>query len=154
MDTIYTLNAREHVLLEVMHSYFNLDKNRTYLEIQRIFKQTVQVLESKNIKYKKLHIIKPLKNFSSAYHLMVIIFSDLHICNEFKKFLKNLNIAATFHYVPLHISKIGKTYSKTKLPITENIFSRVVRLPLFPGMKNKEFFKIQKSIKSFFEKIS
>jgi dTDP-4-amino-4,6-dideoxygalactose transaminase len=56
--------------------------------------------------------------------------------------------------VPLHISKIGKTYSKAKLPITENIFRRVIRLPLFPGMKNKEFLKIQKSIKSFFKKIS
>ena len=100
-----------------------------------IWKRYVNLFE--DIKYKKLRIIKPLKNSSSAYHLMVIIFSDLHICNEFKKFLKNLNIAATFHYVPLHISKIGKTYSKTELPITENIFSRVVRLPLFPGMKNK-----------------
>jgi len=127
---------------------------RKIIQNKRMFIWKRYINLFKDIKYKKLHIIKPLKNSSSAYHLMVIIFSDLHICNEFKKFLKNLNIAATFHYVPLHISKIGKTYSKTELPITENIFSRVVRLPLFPGMKNKEFFKIQKSIKSFFEKIS
>lgn len=127
---------------------------RTIIQKKResIWKRYVDLFES--IEYEKLHIIKPLKNSLSAYHLMVIIFHDLKVSDEFKKFLKNLNIAATFHYVPLHISKIGKTYSKAKLPITENIFRRVIRLPLFPGMKNKEFLKIQKSIKSFFKKIS
>lgn len=127
---------------------------RTIIQKKResIWKRYVDLFES--IEYEKLHIIKPLKNSLSAYHLMVIIFHDLKVSDEFKKFLKNLNIAATFHYVPLHISKIGKTYSKAKLPITENIFRRVIRLPLFPGMKNKEFLKIQRSIKSFFKKIS
>jgi dTDP-4-amino-4,6-dideoxygalactose transaminase len=127
---------------------------RTIIQKKResIWKRYVDLFES--IEYEKLHIIKPLKDSLSAYHLMVIIFHDLKVSDEFKKFLKNLNIAATFHYVPLHISKIGKTYSKAKLPITENIFRRVIRLPLFPGMKNKEFLKIQKSIKSFFKKIS
>jgi len=127
---------------------------RTIIQKKResIWKRYVDLFES--IEYEKLYIIKPLKNSLSAYHLMVIIFHDLKVSDEFKKFLKNLNIAATFHYVPLHISKIGKTYSKAKLPITENIFRRVIRLPLFPGMKNKEFLKIQKSIKSFFKKIS
>lgn len=133
--------------------YSQLQK-RTIIQKKResIWKRYVDLFES--IEYEKLHIIKPLKNSLSAYHLMVIIFHDLKVSDEFKKFLKNLNIAATFHYVPLHISKIGKTYSKAKLPITENIFRRVIRLPLFPGMKNKEFLKIQKSIKSFFKKIS
>ena len=54
MDTIYTLNARGHILLEVMQTYFNLDSNRMYSEIQGIFKQTIKILESKNIQYKDL----------------------------------------------------------------------------------------------------
>ena len=101
---------------------------------------------------KKITYIKPLKNTYSSYHLMVIIFKDLEICNEFKKFMKSKKIAATFHYVPLHTSKMGKIYSKSKLPNTESLFQKVVRLPLFPNMSIPEFNKIEKTIKEFFKK--
>ena len=57
-----------------------------------------------------------------------------------------------FHYVPLHTSKMGKIYSKSKLPNTESLFQKVVRLPLFPNMSIPEFNKIEKTIKEFFKK--
>ena len=58
-------------------------------------------------------------------------------------------IAATFHYVPLHKSKMGKKFCKYKLPITEKIYNRVVRLPLFSDITNKEFEKISHVLKKF-----
>jgi dTDP-4-amino-4,6-dideoxygalactose transaminase len=63
--------------------------------------------------------------------------------------MQKSNIAATFHYVPLHKSKMGKKFCNSKLPITENIYDRVVRLPLFPDMTKKEVNKIIKNIKEF-----
>ena len=62
------------------------------------------------------------------------------------------NIAATFHYVPLHKSKMGKKFCKYKLPVTEKIFNKVVRLPLFSDMTNKEFNKISKLLTKFKKK--
>ena len=59
------------------------------------------------------------------------------------------NIAATFHYVPLHKSKMGRKFSNSKLPVTESIYDRVVRLPLFPDMTKNEANKIIKNIKEF-----
>ena len=46
---------------------------------------------------------------------------------------------------------MGRLYSKKKLPITEKIYKKVVRLPLFPSMTSKEFNKIKKTIKEFFK---
>ena len=63
--------------------------------------------------------------------------------------MQSKNVAATFHYVPLHKSKMGKKICKYKLPITENIYNRVVRLPLFPDMTKKEINKIVSLIKIF-----
>ena len=63
--------------------------------------------------------------------------------------MQKSNIAATFHYVPLHKSKMGKKFSNSKLPITENICDRIVRLPLFPDMTKKEADKITKNIREF-----
>jgi dTDP-4-amino-4,6-dideoxygalactose transaminase len=59
------------------------------------------------------------------------------------------NIAATFHYVPLHESIMGKKFNKKKLPITENIYKRIVRLPLFSDLTKKEINKIEYNIKKF-----
>ena len=60
-------------------------------------------------------------------------------------------IAATFHYVPLHKSKMGKKFCNYKLPITEKIYNRIVRLPLFSDITEKEFKKILFVLKKFLE---
>ena len=101
---------------------------------------------------KKVTLVKPIKNSKSSYNLLALIFNELKVANEFKKFLKKKGIAATFHYVPLHNSKMGKLYSKRKLPLTENIYRKIVRLPLFSNMNESEFTKIKKSIENFFYK--
>ena len=126
-----------------------------------------QLLKSKKIQYKrkiiwnkfeklisklktnKFYLIKPIEKTISAFHLLVIIFKTKKISDKFKNQLQKNEIAATFHYVPLHKSKMGKKFCKEKLPITESIFNRVVRLPLFSDMNKKEFKKISNSIKKF-----
>ncbi len=95
------------------------------------------------------YLIKPIKNCVSAYHLLVIIFKSLKKSNEFKDMMQKNGIAATFHYVPLHKSKMGKKFCNYKLPITEKIYNRVVRLPLFSDITNKEFQKILYTFKKF-----
>jgi dTDP-4-amino-4,6-dideoxygalactose transaminase len=78
-----------------------------------------------------------------------LIFKNKKLSTNFKNKMQKNNIAATFHYVPLHKSKMGKKFCKKKLPITDNIYNRVVRLPLFSDMTKKEFDKITKIIKEF-----
>ena len=102
-----------------------------------------------DLKTKKFYLIKPLVKTTSAYHLFVLIFKNSKLSYQFKNKMQKSNIAATFHYVPLHKSKMGKKFCNSKLPITENIYDRVVRLPLFPDMKKKEVNKIIKNIKEF-----
>jgi dTDP-4-amino-4,6-dideoxygalactose transaminase len=109
-----------------------------------IFKRSIKKLNTQ-----KFYLIEPDKKSTSAYHILGLIFKTAQIANQFKKIFQNKKIAATFHYVPLHKSKMGKKYCKYKLPITENIYSRVVRLPLFSDMKKKEINKITSLIKTF-----
>ena len=102
-----------------------------------------------DLKTKKFYLIKPPKESTSAYHLFVLVFRNSKLSLQFKNKMQKSNIAATFHYVPLHKSKMGKKFSNSKLPITENIYDRIVRLPLFPDMTKKEINKINKNIKAF-----
>ena len=109
-----------------------------------IFKKLIKKLNSQ-----KFYLIEPNNKSTSAYHILGLIFKTTQLANQFKKVFQNEKIAATFHYVPLHKSKMGKKYCKYKLPITENIYSKVVRLPLFSDMKIKEINKISLLIKRF-----
>ncbi len=102
-----------------------------------------------DLKTKKFYLIKPPEDSTSAYHLFVLVFINSKLSLQFKNKMQKSNIAATFHYVPLHKSKMGKKFSNSKLPITENIYDRIVRLPLFPDMTKKEINKINKNIKAF-----
>ncbi len=102
-----------------------------------IFKRLIEKLNTK-----KFYLIKPNKKSTSAYHILGLIFKTPSLASKFKNTFQNKKIAATFHYVPLHKSKMGKKFCNYKLPITENIYNRVVRLPLFSEMTSKEIKKI------------
>ena len=103
-----------------------------------------------NLNSDKFYLVEPILNSQSSYHILAIVFNDLKISNEFQKFMKKNKIAATFHYIPLHKSKMGKRFCNYKLPVTESIYLKVIRLPLFPDMKRKEMKTILKKFKIFF----
>ena len=109
-----------------------------------IFNKLIDKLDSN-----KCYLIKSNKKSVSAYHILALIFSTTKLANDFKKVFQNKKIAATFHYVPLHQSKMGKKFCNYRLPLTENIYSRVVRLPLYSEMTKQEIIKISSLIKAF-----
>lgn len=55
---------------------------------------------------------------------------------SFISFMKSKRIDTPFHYVPLHTSSFGRSLvaEQVSLPVTEDISSRLVRLPLWPGL--------------------
>ena len=109
-----------------------------------IFNQLIDKLDTK-----KFYLIKSSQESTSTYHILALIFRTTKLANEFKKIFQNNRIAATFHYVPLHKSRMGKQFCNYKLPITENIYNRVVRLPLYSDMTKQEINKISALIKNF-----
>jgi dTDP-4-amino-4,6-dideoxygalactose transaminase len=62
--------------------------------------------------------------------------------------LKNNGIQAVFHYVPLHSSPMGLKVARAfgELNITEELSSRIVRLPLWLGIEERLDYIIEKSI--------
>lgn len=54
--------------------------------------------------------------------------------------LKNYGILAVFHYMPLHLSEMGRRYggSPGDHPVTEQVAARLVRLPFFNSLSNHE----------------
>ena len=119
---------------------------RSRKKIWQWFKKEIDKINSN-----EFYIIKPLKNSISSYHLFVIVFNKKNIARKFMNYMQKNKIAATFHYVPLHMSKMAMKIKKQKLKTSESIYSRIVRLPLFPGMNQKMLNKIVFNIKRFLD---
>jgi dTDP-4-amino-4,6-dideoxygalactose transaminase len=73
------------------------------------------------------------KYCEQAYHMFYLIMPSLEYRTALIKHMKKNCITATFHYLPLHLSDMGKKYSKSEndYHVTNNICDRILRLPFF-----------------------
>jgi len=87
-------------------------------------------------------------------HLYYMILPSEEIRDLFIKFMKKSDIETPFHYVPLHLSKMGVKlgYKKGDLPITEEYASRLVRLPLYADMSDEDMEYVNSKLIEFFER--
>jgi len=70
-------------------------------------------------------------------------------------FLREKNIQAVFHYIPLHQSPMGQKFGKnTCLPVTEDIAARLVRLPMFYSLTDEEQEFIIDNVISFYSNVN
>ena len=65
--------------------------------------------------------------------------------------MKKHRIATPFHYIPLHSSPAGKKYGKKigNMQYTNEISERLLRLPLWPGLKSAELKLITDTLLNF-----
>lgn len=84
-------------------------------------------------------------------HMFYLLFNDLKTRTKFISYLKENNIYAPFHYIPLHSSPAGKKYCKTgsKMNITNNISDTLVRLPLYYDISEENINKIISTVLDF-----
>jgi dTDP-4-amino-4,6-dideoxygalactose transaminase len=94
----------------------------------------------------------PAEKFGHVYHLYVIQ------CDERDKlsdFLKERGISAGLHYpVPLHLQpcmKDSPVWGEGAFPVTEKAASRILSLPIYPGMTNDQQDRIIAAVAEFFK---
>lgn len=87
------------------------------------------------------------------YHMFYIILNSEKERNGLMNYLKAKDILSVFHYLPLHTSPMGMRmgYSVGDLPITEDLSARLLRLPMYAGLKKEEVNYIIDCIKEYFK---
>ncbi len=66
-------------------------------------------------------------------HLFYLVMPSLEARTRLLAFLRERQVLAVFHYLPLHLSDMGRRFGghEGQCPVTESIADRLVRLPLF-----------------------
>ena len=68
--------------------------------------------------------------------------------------MKKRGIEVTRHYFPLHLSEFGKKFGKSNCGISNNIYDKIVRLPIHTKLDDKNIKIILNNIKFFFNNIN
>ena len=83
-------------------------------------------------------------------HMYEVLLPDGERQDRFLDGLRQYGVQAVFHYVPLHSAPAGKRFGRAvgELDVTNDTFSRLVRLPLWAGMSEQEVSHVIESVHS------
>ncbi|KAB8315231.1 hypothetical protein SD81_035305 [Tolypothrix campylonemoides VB511288] len=67
--------------------------------------------------------------------------------------LKTKGIHSTFHYLPLHLSDMGRFFGGKEgdCPVTESVSDRLLRLPFYNDLTESDQSRVVAAIKDFSE---
>ena len=84
-----------------------------------------------------------------AWHLYTVLLNESINRDEFFKYMRNANIGVNVHYIPVYrhsyyVKNFG--FDHVMFPVTEDVFKRIITLPLYPKMSVKQIEYVVASI--------
>lgn len=83
------------------------------------------------------------------YHMFYLLMPTGGARDALLAYLRRLGILAVFHYVPLHLSAMGRRFGGGDCPVTERISDSLVRLPFYTAMTAGEQEQVIQAVTSF-----
>lgn len=82
----------------------------------------------------------PFGMTQSNWHIYAFTFQTGAQRDTFLSRMHEKNIGVSSHYMPLHVSPMGKKFVRVAytLPVTENVARTIVRMPIYAGMTQNE----------------
>jgi dTDP-4-amino-4,6-dideoxygalactose transaminase len=142
-STAYLSEIQAAFLYSQIESFNKVQKFRKF-----IFDRYIKQLK----KIKDKIILPSINNYNiSNYHLFYILLPEIKSRPNFIKFMKDHKIEVTSHYEALHLSPMirNKLKIKIKLPLSEELSKKIVRLPMHMNLKTNDIDYISSLTKKF-----
>ncbi|MFH1386575.1 MAG: dTDP-4-amino-4,6-dideoxygalactose transaminase [bacterium] len=90
------------------------------------------------------------------YHMFYLLLNNRQERDVLRNKLKEAGIMAACHYGPLHLSPMGRKigYTRGMFPVAENISERLLRLPFYNGLVERDQERVVEQIKNILLKRS
>ena len=139
------LGFKEH--LDDIHSAIGLVQLKKLERLNKRRREIVSIYNEafNNIEWISTPVEKPY--VLSSYHLYVIKVLP-KFRNKLIDHLAARGISTSVHYFPNHLYSVYKPYTR-HLPITEDVYKRIITLPLFPDLTHSDVEMIINTVRSF-----
>ena len=91
-------------------------------------------------------------NVRHAWHLYTILLDGSIDRDEFFKYMRNANIGVNLHYIPVYRHSYytnNFSFKPVEFPVTEDVFKRIITLPLYPKMELEQLEYVVEKIKGY-----
>lgn len=91
------------------------------------------------------------KHCDQSYHMYYLLLPSLSARQRLISHLKAQGILAVFHYLPLHLSEMGRKFGGVdgQCPVTESVSDRLLRLPFFNDLTESEQGAVVEALQTF-----
>lgn len=88
----------------------------------------------------------------SNYHIYHVLMESETVRNRALAFFRERGIGTTFHYLPLHLSPMGRAmgYGEGDFPVTESVSGRLLRLPIYPSLTDDQQAAVIRTMEDLF----
>jgi dTDP-4-amino-4,6-dideoxygalactose transaminase len=86
-----------------------------------------------------------------TFHMFYLLMPNLDARQRLIAHLKSQGIMSVFHYVPLHLSDMGKSFGGTvgQCPVTESVSDRLLRLPFYTHLSESDQARVVDAVLEF-----
>lgn len=86
-----------------------------------------------------------------SYHMFYLLLPTLEQRQTLIDHLKSQSILSVFHYLPLHLSDMGKEFGGKEgdCPVTESVSDRLLRLPFYNDLDETDLSTVVSAIREF-----
>lgn len=86
-----------------------------------------------------------------TYHMYYLLLPSLETRQALIRHLKQQGILSVFHYLPLHLSEMGRKYGGKSgdCPVTENLSDRLLRLPFYNELTESDQAVVVEALQAF-----
>jgi dTDP-4-amino-4,6-dideoxygalactose transaminase len=87
------------------------------------------------------------------YHMFYLLLPSLEMRQALIAHLKTRGILSVFHYLPLHLSDVGRRFGGKPgdCPVTEDLSDRLLRLPFYNNLTESDQARVVGAIREFLE---
>jgi dTDP-4-amino-4,6-dideoxygalactose transaminase len=96
-----------------------------------------------------LSVVPP--DCEQAYHMTFMILPTLAARQQLIEHLKSRGILSVFHYLPLHLSDMGRKFGGVpgQCPVTESVSDRLLRLPFYNDLSETDQDEVIAAVRAF-----
>ena len=158
----YRGQVDKYTWVDVGSSYLPSDMLAAYLYAQLEVQEQIQAKRREVWEYYHKHLqdwaekhgirfpIVP-DHCDQAYHMFYLLMPSLEKRQALIAHLKAQNIISAFHYLPLHLSEMGRKFGGKEgdCPVTEDVSDRLVRLPFYNDLTEADLTRVVAAIYEF-----
>jgi len=96
-----------------------------------------------------------IADISHAWHILTVLVNGIDR-NSFFTYLRAHNVGVNLHYIPTYRLRYYKEHlpqDPARFPVTEDVYNRIITLPLFPGMTEDEVHYVVDTMKDAYQAI-